>query len=608
MHWPSKKPYLAPFFSLVFAVSVLWVLAIQITDSYQGEMKRANLEIENLSASIEQELLATFREIELAQNLAAAQINSNIFSANPNQNSLNKTSELLQNHLYLLPTIDTIGIIDSTGKLIASANQNPTSTTESNQELIISAANRKDVGRITIVQIDKTKNALLLTQNIKIEEENSAVFFSSISQAAIEKILKQFSNNENTSISIINLDLNAVSTKPKQSVNQNELKYLIRSREKFQTTSSYKNNTAIQSSIRQIANSSLFIIVSKHNSNYLSNWKHTALVYVLGSFLMLGLSLMMIYYFWRSQRLNQTLIQKESKLIASEARFRQMIEAMPIGLILARMPDFLILYINQPAAQTLDMPQATALSKRAFDFYHDTAEFKQQINQLTELKAPQNIECILQKNTKEQFWGSISISMVQGTETQMLLIGIVDISERKQLEAELKHQATTDVLSGLFNRAHFIHSASNEMQRIQRHQRNASLLMLDIDHFKRVNDNYGHDAGDLVIQAIALTCKNILRDIDILGRLGGEEFAALLPETTPAAALQVAERLRSAIECSRIQLKDGQIIRITSSIGVTEVSIHDEIIDIPLKRADLAMYASKKNGRNQVQYYKEAEQ
>lgn len=179
--------------------------------------------------------------------------------------------------------------------------------------------------------------------------------------------------------------------------------------------------------------------------------------------------------------------------------------------------------------------------------------------------------------------------------------GVVsDITGRKQMEDELKRQARIDVLTGLNNRRHFFELAEQELARAKRHGEPLSVLMLDVDHFKLFNDTYGHQIGDLVLQKLSEVCLNILREIDRSGRIGGEEFAILLPETTDDQALEVAERLRSAIAGAAVPLEQGGAVKFTVSIGIASLAATDTSVDDILKRADAAMYAAKSAGRNRV--------
>ncbi len=175
-----------------------------------------------------------------------------------------------------------------------------------------------------------------------------------------------------------------------------------------------------------------------------------------------------------------------------------------------------------------------------------------------------------------------------------------NITARKQMEQELRYLAATDVLTGLANRRHFLDQMRLALARHQRHDTPTALLMLDLDWFKRVNDRYGHAVGDEVLQHYANVIQSSLRRIDLLGRLGGEEFAVLLPDTEATGAYEFAERVRQLAANEPAQTKAGDI-KVTLSIGVTVFSPHDHGTDVILARADRALYRAKANGRNRVE-------
>ena len=164
---------------------------------------------------------------------------------------------------------------------------------------------------------------------------------------------------------------------------------------------------------------------------------------------------------------------------------------------------------------------------------------------------------------------------------------------------QLQLLSSTDRLTGLYNRGHWEQTLKDEYARHCRYESAASLVMFDIDHFKRVNDTYGHQAGDRVIQCVADTVREHIRDVDIAGRYGGEEFAVLLPGTPKAGGKVFAERLRKAVEAQEV-LHDGQKIRCTISLGVADLSRSTADYKQLIERADQALYLSKRNGRNQV--------
>ncbi|MGD9773440.1 PAS domain-containing protein [Diaphorobacter sp.] len=173
-----------------------------------------------------------------------------------------------------------------------------------------------------------------------------------------------------------------------------------------------------------------------------------------------------------------------------------------------------------------------------------------------------------------------------------------DITERRRHEQTLQHLATTDALTGLSNRRAFMARLEAELEQVAEGGAPGMVVMLDLDHFKRINDTYGHAAGDRVLVRLAQILRGQgLRQSDLPGRLGGEEFAVLLPGTTPANALAVAERLRLALEQSGIDSGEGHIIRVTLSAGLAPLAGDAEH---SLALADAALYEAKNTGRNRV--------
>lgn len=164
----------------------------------------------------------------------------------------------------------------------------------------------------------------------------------------------------------------------------------------------------------------------------------------------------------------------------------------------------------------------------------------------------------------------------------------------------LKEMATTDPLTGVFNRRHFFELAEQELKKSQRYGSPLSAIMIDLDHFKSVNDTYGHQAGDQVLQAAARLIQENIREIDILGRYGGEEFAVLLPNTPMPDAKDMAERICRKIEAHPVQV-DETTIPVTASLGAVGASNTDNLtITALLDKADQALYEAKHSGRNRV--------
>ncbi|HDS1737087.1 sensor domain-containing diguanylate cyclase [Pseudomonas sp. BP8] len=185
-------------------------------------------------------------------------------------------------------------------------------------------------------------------------------------------------------------------------------------------------------------------------------------------------------------------------------------------------------------------------------------------------------------------------------EDRVIIVGIAeDITDKKQLEGELQRLATTDVLTQSSNRRHFFDCAEQAFQTAREKGSALAFLLLDIDDFKVINDSYGHQEGDQVLQRIADSGKAVLRRGDQFGRIGGEEFAAVFPGCTAEVAEQIAERLQREIQ--RLSFSHGeQTYGVTVSQGLTGLSAEDDSLDSLFARADAAMYQAKRQGKNQI--------
>lgn len=175
---------------------------------------------------------------------------------------------------------------------------------------------------------------------------------------------------------------------------------------------------------------------------------------------------------------------------------------------------------------------------------------------------------------------------------------VFDISERKKLEAQLLQLARTDTLTGLHNRREFEAQSEKEITRCARFHAPLALLLIDVDHFKRINDTQGHQCGDDVLKTISVLFKSELRDTDTLARIGGEEFAVLMPMCDRGAAQEAAERLRKRVAQQHFEGRNGQDLQVTISIGISTHRATDQSIGPLLKRADQALYEAKASGRN----------
>ena len=200
------------------------------------------------------------------------------------------------------------------------------------------------------------------------------------------------------------------------------------------------------------------------------------------------------------------------------------------------------------------------------------------------------------------FEGRLTLMEKDETGHSKIVFVATEITERVQLYQEVQRLANQDVLTGCFNRRHFMALASQEIQRARRYKRPLSLLMLDIDHFKGFNDQYGHQIGDQLLCHLVNLCLKQLRNVDIMGRYGGEEFVIMMPETARDGALRAAERLQEKIRKLVIDTSQGEL-SVTVSMGLASLDRgfdESQDLDLVIRHADQALYAAKNAGRDCV--------
>lgn len=190
---------------------------------------------------------------------------------------------------------------------------------------------------------------------------------------------------------------------------------------------------------------------------------------------------------------------------------------------------------------------------------------------------------------------------------RQVIISFIDISERQQQKLQLEQLASTDTLTGLATRRHLLEQAGHELARAHRSGRPLALILFDVDHFKSVNDRFGHDTGDQVLRRIGELLRSELREIDIAARWGGEEFCVLLPDTNSQAAVEIAERLCAAVENTSMTSPDGAPLPVTASFGVVLSKLEDDDFSRLVNAADKAMYQAKHEGRNCVRLLDEGQ-
>lgn len=293
------------------------------------------------------------------------------------------------------------------------------------------------------------------------------------------------------------------------------------------------------------------------------------------------------------------LTRVEQALRRSGENLRIVLGAAPVALVLTRLRDQHVVLANERCAALFGVPLDEVVGQRTRDYYSVPDERDQMIERLMQDGRLDSWLVRLKKRGGEEFWAEMSARIVELDGQRCSLVGIFDVTAQKRLEDQLRALATRDSLTNAANRRHFVELAERERERSLRSGASLSVCLFDADHFKSVNDNYGHVAGDHVLTAMARAAQSMLRAADVLGRLGGEEFAILLPDTDVVGARAVAERVRNAVSESVVPSERADI-RVTISIGVAELQ-NEESFESLLKRADRMLYEAKDLGRNRVQ-------
>jgi len=301
--------------------------------------------------------------------------------------------------------------------------------------------------------------------------------------------------------------------------------------------------------------------------------------------------------------LERRVTQRTRELADSEERLRAVLDHAPIPMVVTRERDALIVYANGPSALIAGRTLDELVGKPAISFYRDPGDRERMQLKFKEEGRLQGEEVCLLAADGGELWMLLSMVPVVYDGEPSVLSTLVDFTDRKRLELELQRLATTDALTGAANRRCFLDHAEAEVARSRRYGLEMALVMMDVDHFKRINDTLGHARGDAALCRLVQLCAQVVRKQDLLGRLGGEEFALLLPQTSLEHAMQLVERLRHHIETSGMALQPGlPPASLTASFGVTALRPEDLRVDELLGRADQALYRAKDGGRNRVEH------
>lgn len=325
-----------------------------------------------------------------------------------------------------------------------------------------------------------------------------------------------------------------------------------------------------------------------------SFWFIPAMTYVL-----LAVAFVMLY----TDRVAEKLTKTEQEVEKYNNRIEEIIKSSPFPIIISRLSDDKIILANNNAVKLFCINPQELERYRLRDFFADT-DNRQLLNErLEQEREVQDFEILVKTPASDTpFWLLTSANVIDYNYDVVLYAAFQDITSRKNREALLKNQATRDPLTSLYNRRYFEDEVTKQILKAKAEKAPYSVLMIDADLFKRVNDTYGHKIGDKVLIELASTSERALRDKDIVARYGGEEFVVFLPNINAEQGQGVADRLRESISQAVVYSDDNQPVTFTVSIGVSSSDISDNI-DTLIKTADEALYKAKQNGRNRVEVF-----
>jgi len=289
-----------------------------------------------------------------------------------------------------------------------------------------------------------------------------------------------------------------------------------------------------------------------------------------------------------------------NELSVTRSKLGDLLDLLPAGLLIHQEQG--VVYANLEAARILGVSPDALVGRHFLDFVDDGDAAAQRVclvGCLFERTLVRTKDCVLVGADGRRTNVQVSMSPLPWEGLPVIYVMLNDVTALKETEETLRRLSLTDSLTGASNRRHFIEAAEREVERAHRYHRPLSMLMLDLDHFKRINDTHGHHVGDEALKAFTAICQRTLRRNDVLGRMGGEEFAILLPETDTAGARRLAERIRHLVMQAAVPA-DGDIVRFTVSIGVASCRGGEHTVDSLLSCADEALYQAKHAGRNRV--------
>lgn len=349
----------------------------------------------------------------------------------------------------------------------------------------------------------------------------------------------------------------------------------------------------------------LIVAFSRDLGMIFKSWKENSIIQLMFFILFIVSSVTMLYLYQRHEAKYKKIASDSiNAMFQSEKLFRSTYDSAAIGMTLLDIKGN-FLQANRALCNTLGYDEEALCKANIKEITHPD-DLQTDHHLMEELLANQREHYQIEKRFAHKngniLWALLTYSSLKDIEGNNLrfVVQVQDITEYKFLQEKLRDQADNDFLTKLPNRRHFIERANAELSRLNRNGGSLAFLLIDIDHFKRINDSYGHFIGDSVLQQFSEQCKSHLRNMDLVSRYGGEEFAVILPETNLVQAIEVAERLRVMAEDTNIAIGTEKFVSFTISVGLATVEPSNDSLETILVKVDAALYNAKQTGRNKL--------
>lgn len=606
--------------ALVGAVGLLLAVLIgwELHQSYVAARMAAQLASQHLSQLLKEQLDGSFREIDLVlRDLAGKAPAASLARLDQlSQEQRSALGELLNDRLPTLPQVDALALLSPDGRwMLSPEGVQPTRDEQRDYfrqlrdnpglELVFSRPRKlrgsADLGFIIARRVDGENGALAGVAMAQVRLE----YFNQLARRLETADNPDFENV----FALLDNNLNVIGHYPElpEAIGKpvplyEQLSEWVNGRASgYMVFDSPFDHVARGYQFYRLENFPFIVVVGTPEVGYFGNWRFKAAAYVAAFVLLMLFMLAMAWRSWREGRLELAVQAGEMRRLEQDEHITRLVRAISRPLMLVCAANRRILVANAAVSALTGYPPEQLAGRLMAMLFLRPEHEADILAHFEEHQVVTDYELKFRCANDDSRWVALSGSTIDFRDQIAYFISLADISERKLAQETLWQRATVDPLTGVANRGYFMERALGEWQRATRYGHRMALMMLDLDHFKAVNDNHGHDAGDAVLHGFAARIGDQMRETDLFGRLGGEEFALLMPEENQLQSMaDVAERLRASIAGQPFELPDGRQLTVTVSIGCAFSGPGMRDFEQLLKQADQALYAAKHGGRNRV--------